>query len=298
MADGDVITILVKHGNNTLQVSLPAAAKVRDLKEQLQHLTNVLPRGQKLIHKGKLLNCDATLRSANVGSGSKIMLLASQGIHQGPSPATSKPSVTNRKEKSDSLPSAPRHNIQKPSKNVRIQSWKTTGIVSLRDNDLQMVPSEVWSLGSSARVLDLSGNCLTDFSMSISSLTNLKRLCLSNCGLVDGVIHWESLLLLKSLSVLALDHNSLTSIPAEIGELSSLRQLLASHNKLTAVHDNIGNLQGLEKLELSNNCLSSVPSSLGDCLSLIEINLSCNFLKELPLTLGNLKSLQALLPDL
>lgn len=54
------ISVLVKSGAQTLTVSLPSDAPVKDLMARLQQLTNILPRGQKLIHKGAVF-CFALL---------------------------------------------------------------------------------------------------------------------------------------------------------------------------------------------------------------------------------------------
>uniref|UniRef100_A0A0D3HEB8 Ubiquitin-like domain-containing protein n=1 Tax=Oryza barthii TaxID=65489 RepID=A0A0D3HEB8_9ORYZ len=50
------ITVQVKFGGRTIPVEVPAAATAADLKRLLQPLTNVLPRGQRLICKGTQTN--------------------------------------------------------------------------------------------------------------------------------------------------------------------------------------------------------------------------------------------------
>jgi hypothetical protein len=46
------ITIQVKFAGRTIPVEVPATATTAELKRLLQPLTNVLPRGQKLVCKG------------------------------------------------------------------------------------------------------------------------------------------------------------------------------------------------------------------------------------------------------
>uniref|UniRef100_A0A452YBM5 Ubiquitin-like domain-containing protein n=1 Tax=Aegilops tauschii subsp. strangulata TaxID=200361 RepID=A0A452YBM5_AEGTS len=77
------ITVQVKFAGRTIPVEVPTSASTAELKLLLQPLTNVLPRGQKLICKGKVLADAASLSSMQVGDGSKVMLIASQGLHQG-----------------------------------------------------------------------------------------------------------------------------------------------------------------------------------------------------------------------
>lgn len=77
------ITITVKFSGRSIPVTISPDATIGDLKSLLQPLTNVLPRGQKLIFKGKLLVDATTLRASAVTGGAKVMLMASQGLHQG-----------------------------------------------------------------------------------------------------------------------------------------------------------------------------------------------------------------------
>ena len=46
------ITVQVKFARRTIPVEVPAAATTAELKRLLQPLTNVLPRGQRLVCKG------------------------------------------------------------------------------------------------------------------------------------------------------------------------------------------------------------------------------------------------------
>nr|CAB3494540.1 unnamed protein product [Digitaria exilis] len=90
-----IITVQVKFAGRTIPLEVPSAATTAELKRLLQPLTNVLPRGQKLVCKGtdpqtlatyllsKVLQDAASLSSMQVVNGSKVMLIASQGLHQG-----------------------------------------------------------------------------------------------------------------------------------------------------------------------------------------------------------------------
>lgn len=49
-----MLTVTVKYGKETLLIEAEAGWKVQNLMEAIQKVTNVHPRGQKLIHKGKL----------------------------------------------------------------------------------------------------------------------------------------------------------------------------------------------------------------------------------------------------
>lgn len=51
-SSSSTLTVQVKFGGRSIPVPVPAEASVRELKSLLQPLTNVIPRGQKLIFKG------------------------------------------------------------------------------------------------------------------------------------------------------------------------------------------------------------------------------------------------------
>ena len=58
-------------------------------------------------------------------------------------------------------------------------------------------------------------------------------------------------------------YNQLTSVPAEIGQLTSLEKLDLWDNQLTSVPAEIGQLTSLEVLGLSYNHLTSLPAEIG-----------------------------------
>ena len=63
---------------------------------------------------------------------------------------------------------------------------------------------------------------------------------------------------------LALDGNELTSVPAEIGQLTSLTVLDLNNNELTSVPAEIGQLASLTVLHLSGNQLTYVSAAIRD----------------------------------
>ncbi|CAM6089671.1 unnamed protein product [Calypogeia fissa] len=293
------ITVTVKSGTQTLPITLPSTASVKDLMLQIKQLTNVLPRGQKLIYKGKLLDPDATLAGAKVVNGAKLMLMASDGVHQGgPPPPSTKTAKSVLQGKLKNVLGA--LHVPKMGKSIekgRVGAWQATGIVSLRDGHLQTVPKEVWALGPAVRIMDLCGNSLRSIPGEISALLNLQRLRLSSNSLTENEINWKSLAALKSLSNLALDHNRLKAVPKEIGKLTSLKLLTLAHNQIETIPEEIGNLAQLEKLDVSHNKLTTIPSTFGQCTQLTDVNFSANHLSAVPSSLSSLVSLKVLVLD-
>ncbi|XP_019167545.1 PREDICTED: LRR repeats and ubiquitin-like domain-containing protein At2g30105 isoform X2 [Ipomoea nil] len=260
------IIVNVKFAGRNIPVEVSADATVNELKSLLQPLTNVLPRGQKIISKGKVIGDEMTLRSSGIVNGSKIMLMGSQGLHQGV--------------------------YVKRSDHER--RWQVTGVLGLSDSGLKAIPDEIWNCGHYARLLDLNNNSVKDVPAKISRLDSLTKLFLNANGIEDKSLSWEGIASLKHLEILSLNENQLTIIPSNLGALRSLQQLHIANNKLTSLPTEIGLLTALEVLKANNNRLNTIPNSIGGCASLVEIDLSCNLLTELPDTLGTLKDLKAL----
>lgn len=285
------LKLTVKFGGRSIPVSVysDSTTTVKDVKLLLQPLTNVLPRGQKLIFKGKVLEDNMSLKSLNITNGSKLMLMASQGLHQGDGPITAKSSQSSPVPTSTSQANA-NANVTK----TQPERWKITGVIALSDSQFKVIPDEVLACGTSVRLLDLSNNFIHELPIKIGSLSSIQKLLLDANNFVDECFSWEGLTLLKSLTVLSLNQNGLMSVPPSVGSLSSLRELHVANNKLTSLALEIGFLRQLEILNVKNNRLSDVPSHMGNCISLVEIDLSSNLLVDLPDTMGELQNLKAL----
>ncbi|PON59882.1 Ubiquitin domain containing protein [Parasponia andersonii] len=293
--DGDceaqpTIKISVKFGARSIPIVISPDSTIKDLKSLLQPLTNVLPRGQKLISKGKLLVDEMTIRASEVTNGSKIMLMASQGLHQGDGPVL---------EQVQSRPVSRAGNANKLSNEkkrvdhdkLRLERWEKTGIIALSECNLQAIPDEVWA-SKRARILDLNNNDIEEVSPPIGFF--VLKLFLNANKIRDGSIRWEGIASMKDLTVLSLNQNHLTTLPAALGELTSLKQLHVANNKLTDLPNEIGLLRQLEVLKVNSNRISKVPASIGDCSALIEVDLTANLFSELPDTCGNLHNLKSL----
>ena len=87
---------------------------------------------------------------------------------------------------------------------------------------------------------------------------------------------------LASLRVLKLDHNSIRSIPDNLGDLKWLESLSCTDNKLDSLPSAIGRLQHLKTLDAHNNNLNDLPQALWDCGNLRQINVTSNFINSWP----------------
>ncbi|XP_019053315.1 PREDICTED: LRR repeats and ubiquitin-like domain-containing protein At2g30105 isoform X2 [Nelumbo nucifera] len=288
------ITVHVKFSGRSIPISISPDSTIKDLKSLIQPLTNVLPRGQKLIFKGKILEDTMTLTSAELTSGSKLMLMASQGLHQGDGPVTKNASLPSNLKRTVDTNRTVYEKIKAPLDKSQWERWKLTGVIALSGSQLKIIPDGVWECGASARVLDISNNSIREIPVKISALSSLQKLLLNANDILDEYISWEGITSLKSLTVLSLSQNYLTTLPSSLGALTSLRQLFIANNKLASLPDEIGLLVHLQVLKASKNRLSSIPSCIGNCKDLIEVDLSSNLLVELPETFGNLQKLKAL----
>ncbi|KAL8129876.1 hypothetical protein V2J09_019031 [Rumex salicifolius] len=294
---GESIKLQIKFGGETISISVSPESTLDELKSSLQSSTNVLPRGQKLIHKGKVLEGSGTLKSLGIAKGSKIMLMASQGLHQGDGPKLKDAPVRSNYQKviaNSDLKLNKKPVGEVPVEKGRLNRWKVTGVVALSECHLKDIPEEVWDCGSACRVLDLSNNYICNVPSKIRCLTTIQKLMLNANELSDDSICWEGLGFLKSLTFLSLNQNQLTTLPAALGALTSLTQLHLVNNKLSILPDEIGALTRLEILKLNNNRISKISTNIGKCQSLAEVDLSSNLLVELPETFCNLTNLKAL----
>ncbi|QLE57927.1 COR domain-containing protein [Nostoc sp. TCL26-01] len=93
---------------------------------------------------------------------------------------------------------------------------------------------------------------------------------------------------LSCLSLFKLSKNQLMVLPAEISELSNLSQLYLSYNQLTTFPKEISKLSNLSQLYLSYNQLTTLPPDIGQLSRLSRLKLSKNKLTTLPSEIGQL----------
>ncbi|XP_058110377.1 LRR repeats and ubiquitin-like domain-containing protein At2g30105 isoform X4 [Magnolia sinica] len=244
------ITVHVKFSGRSIPISLSPDATVRDLKSHLQPLTNVLPRGQKLIYKGKILVDTMTMKSSEVLDGSKIMLIASHGLHQGVVPE-------------------------------EIWACGEVRVLDISNNSIQEIPAKIGSLRSIHKLL-LNANDISDESIKWEGITSLKSLTVLSLSQNHLATLPPAIGALTSLQQLHISNNKLTSLPAEIGLLSQLQILKASNNRISSVPSSLGNCYSLIEVDFSSNLLVELPETFGNLRNLKVLHLSNNGLKLLP----------------
>lgn len=121
----------------------------------------------------------------------------------------------------------------------------------------------------------------TEFNFNNSGLTRLPN------KLIDKLIPHQ-------VTKLVIEGNYLSSLPENIGNLSSLRSLRAAHNQLIFLPDSIGKLSNIIQLDFNYNQLTYLPEAIGMLWQLDFLYISYNQLTHLPTTMGNLRLLSRL----
>ena len=192
----------------------------------------------------------------------------------------------------------------------REQSFKATGIISLREQKLTALPKEALNAASNARVLDVAFNRLVASSVQLASFTSLTRLVLSDNKLKELP---PSIAKLEKLKVLFLDRNALYSLDDSIFasltslehldvslnpylthllngstlvKLTRLKELHASGCQLTALPNDGADFSplahSLELLDASENRIQAIPESFSKLHWLHKLNLDGNNVGSVP----------------
>ena len=133
------------------------------------------------------------------------------------------------------------------------------GQLSVCFQELQTIPSDVFSYPHSILRLNLSHNNLTELPREIGFLILLRDLDVSNNRLqrVDPSI--AACIRLRRLS---LSNNELAHVPSEVSSCSMLEEIDLTHNRLQEIPKSLATLPALSELRLDNNDLARLPTSL------------------------------------
>uniref|UniRef100_A0A2C9JGF0 B3/B4 tRNA-binding domain-containing protein n=1 Tax=Biomphalaria glabrata TaxID=6526 RepID=A0A2C9JGF0_BIOGL len=147
----------------------------------------------------------------------------------------------------------------------------------LTNNKLKSLPSSIGGLVT-LKVLDVSGNNLESLPVSLSNLVNITSL---NANL-NQLTTFPDVSKMKVLAYLSISRNKLTSLPDGICDpsLTLLSTIDAAYNEITSLPAEISNLSHLIKLDVSSNKLDSLPPELSECAKLREVLIIDNKMKD------------------
>lgn len=99
---------------------------------------------------------------------------------------------------------------------------------------------------------------------------------------------------LSSVRILYLHKNQLRELPTTIGQLRYLEDLIVRDNELQELPATIGQLQALKFLDVRRNKFRELPAIIGQLQTLKFLNLDRNQLQTLPKEIGELRNLESL----
>jgi Leucine-rich repeat (LRR) protein len=144
-------------------------------------------------------------------------------------------------------------------------------MLSLAHNQLEILGKkvEVWS---SLTVLHLNNNRLGSIPDELASSCRMKKLTLDHN---EFIFFPDVILQLTALEVLNLASNQIEELPAEMpSSNSNLKMLALQHNGLHSLPADIGMLQKLVLCDLSHNHLIALPQSISQVLIALPSSIS------------------------
>jgi hypothetical protein len=143
---------------------------------------------------------------------------------------------------------------------------------------------QIWHLTS------LHWSAIQSLPRTIGQLQNLKELNLVRTGNLTSLP--KEIGNLTSLTILNIHCSSIQSLPPTIGQLQNLKELnLVRTGNLTSLPEEIGKLTSLTRLKLWRAAIQSLPHTIGRLQNLEYLNLSDSDIQFLPSSVAELRGL-------
>ncbi|KYQ92021.1 Myotubularin-related protein 2 [Tieghemostelium lacteum] len=182
-------------------------------------------------------------------------------------------------------------NISSSFYQLIFESLKKIEFISLAQNILPCVPSDISLGGHCLRKLNFQSNRIVTISPHIVKLIGLVSLNVSNNILSIFPMEFTQL---ESLKTLDISQNQITNIPFQLSQLHQLTHLNMSDNRITRLPNSISDLKQLKYLNLNTNKIKQIESICQIGSSLEELMIDFNKISEIPIQIGRLEGLQHL----
>jgi Leucine-rich repeat (LRR) protein len=153
------------------------------------------------------------------------------------------------------------------------ESWQLTTLIA-KNNCLknESLP-KTFTVSSTLRELNLSGNLFEQFPEQLYDLNSLKYLYLGGNRIKTIPKNiWK----LNCLQILSMGGNQLAEVPSTLGRLKQLHALVLCDNIIESLPSNIANLHHLKSLLLHKNKLRTLPPEIVALKNLTELSLRDN----------------------
>ncbi|UOE49053.1 leucine-rich repeat-containing serine/threonine-protein kinase [Mucilaginibacter sp. SMC90] len=161
----------------------------------------------------------------------------------------------------------------------QLQNGELKGTISLKlSEQLSHFPVEIFALADTLEYLDLSFN---DLSTLPADFGRLRKLRIFFCSENRFTVLPEVLADCPHLDIVGFKSNQIETVPPRSVN-PNLRWLILTNNSITGLPAEIGNCSRMQKLMLAGNRLKELPASLANCRNLELLRISANQLSEFP----------------
>lgn len=178
---------------------------------------------------------------------------------------------------------------------AELENARTLLVLNLSNNEIEVIPNQVFINLTDLMILDLSDNKLETLPPQMRRLTNLQTLILNNNPMLHAQL--RQLPSLVSLQCLHMRNTqrTISNMPSGVESLTNLCDVDLSQNELPAVPEALYKLEALKRLNLSDNSIRELSNGGVEFWAKLEtLNLSRNQIKVLPQNLTKCQYLKRL----